>query len=214
MPQPAPLRTPPFDDKANWSRAWALYFTSTVSHSVPLPAGQLLVGDDAGGIKPGDLTGDVSTAGGTVTTLAASGVTAGTYGDAAHVAEITVDAKGRVTAASAVATGAITSLTGAATATGPGAAVVTLAASGVTAATYGDATHVAEITVDAAGRITAASSVATGAITALPAVPSGGAVVTTAPALSSFGYTSPQAAAILTLLNNIRTALVANGIMS
>jgi hypothetical protein len=48
------------------------------------------------------LTGDVTTvAGSLATTLAASGVTAGSYGDGSHVAAITVDAKGRVTAASA-----------------------------------------------------------------------------------------------------------------
>jgi hypothetical protein len=50
----------------------------------------------------GNLTGDV-TSSGMVTTLSASGVTANTYGDATHVAHITVDAKGRITAASAVA---------------------------------------------------------------------------------------------------------------
>jgi hypothetical protein len=44
---------------------------------------------------------------------------------------------------------------------------------------------------------------------------SGGAVVTTGAALSVYGYTSAaQANAIVTLLNNIRAALVANGIMS
>jgi hypothetical protein len=54
------------------------------------------------------LTGDVTTAGGTlVTTLAASGAAAGTYGSASAIPVITVDAKGRVTAISA------TSLTGA-----------------------------------------------------------------------------------------------------
>lgn len=46
------------------------------------------------------------------------------------------------------------------------------------------------------------------------AAASGGAVVTTAPALASFGYTASQAAAIITAVNNIRAALVANGIMS
>lgn len=47
-----------------------------------------------------------------------------------------------------------------------------------------------------------------------PAAASGGPVVTTTPTLASYGYTQPQAEAIITLLNNIRAALVANGIMS
>ena len=50
------------------------------------------------------LTGDVTSSVGTVaTTLAASGVSAGTYGDSTHVPQVTVDEKGRVTAASNVA---------------------------------------------------------------------------------------------------------------
>ncbi len=49
------------------------------------------------------LTGDVTcTAGSTATTLAASGVAAGTYGTATQVGAVTVDAKGRVTSASNV----------------------------------------------------------------------------------------------------------------
>lgn len=50
------------------------------------------------------LTGDVtSTAGTAATTLAASGVTAGTYGSGSAVPVLTLDAKGRVTAASTAA---------------------------------------------------------------------------------------------------------------
>jgi hypothetical protein len=48
------------------------------------------------------LSGDVTSAG-TVTTLSPSGVTAGTYGNAGNSAQITVDAKGRVTSASQTA---------------------------------------------------------------------------------------------------------------
>lgn len=50
-----------------------------------------------------DLTGDLTTSGGVATTLANSGVSAATYGDSTHVAQVAVDAKGRVTSASNVA---------------------------------------------------------------------------------------------------------------
>lgn len=46
------------------------------------------------------------------------------------------------------------------------------------------------------------------------AYPSGGLVPTTTPTLAAYGYTLAQAAAIITALNNIITALGANGIMS
>jgi hypothetical protein len=50
------------------------------------------------------LTGDVTTsAGALATTLANTAVTPGTYGDSTHVGQFTVDAKGRITAASNVA---------------------------------------------------------------------------------------------------------------
>jgi hypothetical protein len=62
--------------------------------------------------------------------------------------------------ASAGVSSAITALTGDVTATGPGSVAATLANTAVTPGAYGDATHVAVVTVDAKGRLTAAASTA------------------------------------------------------
>jgi hypothetical protein len=53
---------------------------------------------------------------------------------------------------------------------------------------------------------------------AVPSVQRSGAaqaaVVTTAPALTSYGFTSAQATAIITLVNEMRAVLVAKGLMA
>lgn len=87
-------------------------------------------------------------------TLAASGVTAGSYGSATAVPVITVDAKGRVTAVSTSSISSSLTFTGDATGTGTtgSSTALTLAASGVTAGTY------TKLTVDAKGRATAGTT--------------------------------------------------------
>jgi hypothetical protein len=116
-------------------------------------------------------------------------VAAGTYGDSTHTGQFTVDAKGRLIAAAAVALSGsggvadpgsngfmartalntsaartITVTTGELVVTNPTGAAGNpnfgLASTAVTPGTYGDSTHTGQITVDAKGRVTAASSVA------------------------------------------------------
>lgn len=88
------------------------------SGAAAVPAYRAIVAGDIPqltGAQMPALTGDVTSAAGTAaTTLAASGVTAGSYGSGSAVPVLTLDAKGRVTAASTVAvvsgTGTVTSV--------------------------------------------------------------------------------------------------------
>lgn len=119
----------------------------------------------------GTLTVTAPTGPSTNLDLAPTAVTPGTYGDATNVSQITVDADGRITSAADVAIastgGTISDLTstgGTLTITNPLGPTtnVDMPASGVTAATYGSASNVPQITVDAEGRVTAAANVAIG----------------------------------------------------
>ncbi|MFL0357582.1 hypothetical protein ACI5KX_14045 [Erythrobacter sp. GH1-10] len=74
---------------------------NAVTHEGTPAPGEIAVFDSATGITGGDLTGDVTTSGGTATTLSTTGVVPGTYTNAT----ITVDEKGRVTFADSGALG-------------------------------------------------------------------------------------------------------------
>jgi hypothetical protein len=127
---------------------------SNVAIAFPAPPTSLPPSGPAGG----DLTGTYPNP-----TLTTTGVAASTYGNATNVAQVAVDAKGRITSASNVAISFPTSLPPSGPAGGDLAGTYpnpTLTTTGVVANTYGDATHVPQIAVDAKGRITSASSVA------------------------------------------------------
>jgi hypothetical protein len=73
-------------------------------------AGQILVGNAGGtAYAPVSMSSDATLASTGALTLATSGVSAATYGDASHVAQVVVDAKGRITSASSVAISVTTS---------------------------------------------------------------------------------------------------------
>jgi len=110
------------------------------------------------------------------TRLATSGVAASAYGNATFIPTFTVDTYGRITSASNVAisatvantniTGLITSAQIASVANTQITGTITAAqlqSTGVTATTYGGASSIPAITIDAQGRITSASNVAVSA---------------------------------------------------
>lgn len=98
--------------------------------------------------------------------LANTAVSPATYGDANNVAQFTVDAQGRITAASNVAITANGTVTNVATGTGlTGGPITTtgtisLANTAVTAGTYGNASEVAQVQINAQGQVTNAVNVA------------------------------------------------------
>jgi hypothetical protein len=91
---PPDSRQPVVDATGHATLPWYRWFTSLVGQALSTVVHTITT------------TGSVTVAGTTTTPvigLAASGVTAGTYGDATHVARVTVNTEGLVTAASNVA---------------------------------------------------------------------------------------------------------------
>jgi len=153
---------------------------SDITVATPASAQVLVYSAGDSEFKNVALSGDVTIAENGAVTLANSGVTAGTYGSATAVPQITVDAKGRITEVTAIDIQTSLSLAGDNTTTGSvdqdagdsltfaGGTGLTGTVSGttvtfklddtaVTAGSYGSASKSLSVTVDAQGRLTSAA---------------------------------------------------------
>lgn len=146
---------------------------------------QLVFGAGSQATAVGDLTGDITTGGGKATTLATVNSNVGACGDATHVSQVILNAKGLATACTAVAitvagSGTVTSVA----TTGPitGGPVTTTGTIGcATCTTNGAALTSGQIVIGAGGQATAVGNLSGDATT------SGGTVLTLNTVNSSAG---------------------------
>lgn len=152
----------------------------TAAANVVIPQGTLTNVNTGTGLDGGPITSS-----GTIS-LANTAVAAGVYGDSANVVQITVDAQGRLTAASnvAITQGSVTNVaTGTGLTGGPitSSGTISLANTTVSAGTYGSSSLVPQIVIDAQGRITSASNVsvagASTVVTNVVTISAGGVVI-------------------------------------
>ena len=171
-----------------------------VGGGLSLASGTLsVIGDGTGSVTNvatgTGLTGGPITNTGTIS-MGTSGVTAGTFGDATNIPQITVDALGRITVGTNISitygTGSVTSIVAGTDLTGgtiTNTGTLDLGATGVTAGTYGSQLNTSIVVVDNKGRITSASSgtitLGTGSVTSVAINGSDGIGVTGSPIIDN-----------------------------